>query len=193
MSAVWVGWTCASNGARFARDITGSQPTCSAYLAVRCLFQIPSTSTCLINFRVELPHLAWRADQMKSFKGRSLLIALASLLWISGCMADELTMVLKSAEATHDKRTGKPVVELTFPKAFSGPLLKWSHDNVGKMLELLVDGRVVYRAKLREPLYGGHLRFYDPDWTDEAANDLARQISKTPNGQVELRSSPQPN
>ena len=126
---------------------------------------------------------------MKSFKDRSLLIVLASLLWISGCMADELTIVLSTAEATHDKRTGKPVVELRFPKTSAEPLLKWSQDNVGKMIELLVDGRVVHRTKLREPLYGPQLTFYDPEWTDEVTNDLVRQISKTPNGKVELRSS----
>ncbi|MGY4473163.1 hypothetical protein [Bradyrhizobium sp. USDA 3364] len=82
---------------------------------------------------------------------------------------------------------------LTFPSASSETLLKWSKENGGKMLELLVDGQVVHRAMLREPLYGGHLQFNNPDWTDEAANALVRQISKTPNGQVELRSSSKSN
>ena len=130
---------------------------------------------------------------MKLLKGRSLLIAMASLLWISGCMADELTIVLSSAIASHDKRTEKPVVSLNFPKASYEPLLKWSHDNVGKMIELLVDGQVVRRTMLREPLYGGQLVFSDPDWTDQAANDLVRQISKAPKGEIELRSSSQSN
>lgn len=130
---------------------------------------------------------------MKACKGRSLLIVLASLLWISGAMADSLTIVLSGTDASHDKRTGKPVVSLTFPRASSEPLLKWSKENVGKMLELLVDGQVVHRSMLREPLYGGHLQINNPDWTDEAANDLVRQISKTPDGQVELRLSSQSN
>ncbi|MGY4400752.1 SecDF P1 head subdomain-containing protein [Bradyrhizobium sp. USDA 3315] len=128
-----------------------------------------------------------------SFKGRSLLFALASLLWISGCMADELALVLSSAEATHEKRTGKPVVDLAFPKASREPLHKWSQDNVGKMIELLVDGQVVYRGMLREPMYGPHLRIDGGDRTDEATNDLVRQISKTPNGEIKLRSSPASN
>jgi hypothetical protein len=133
------------------------------------------------------------AEQMRLLKGRSLLIALASLLWISGCMADELTLALSRAEATHDKRTGKPIVDLAFAKASSEPLHKWSQDNVGKTIELLVDGQVVYRGKLREPMYGPHFSISGDDWTDEATNDLVRQISKTPNGEIELRSSSQSN
>jgi len=53
---------------------------------------------------------------MKSLKCRSVLIALVGLLWISGCMADELVVVLNSARLRlgHDKRTGKPVLNLIF-------------------------------------------------------------------------------
>ena len=56
------------------------------------------------------------AEQMKSLKCRSVLIALVGLLWISGCMADELVVVLNSARLRlgHDKRTGKPVLNLIF-------------------------------------------------------------------------------
>jgi hypothetical protein len=54
---------------------------------------------------------------MKSLNRRSVLIALASLLWISECMADELLVVLNSATTGHDKRTGKPVLNLIFAEA----------------------------------------------------------------------------
>jgi hypothetical protein len=53
---------------------------------------------------------------MKSLRLRSRLIAMASLLWISGCMADELTVVLDGATAGHDKRTGRPVLNLAFAR-----------------------------------------------------------------------------
>src|SRR5690349_17890731 len=51
--------------------------------------------------------------KMKSLGCRSLLIALTSLLLISGCPADE-QVVLSSATAGHDERTGKPVLKLIF-------------------------------------------------------------------------------
>jgi hypothetical protein len=130
----------------------------------------------------------------KLLKGRSLLIALASLLWISGCMADELTIVVGTVMATYDKQTGKPVVYVIFPQASYEPLLKWSQDNVGKMIELLINGEVVRQTMLKEPLYDRKLVFSDPDWIDLAgANALVRQFAKAPHGQVELRSSSQSN
>jgi hypothetical protein len=51
---------------------------------------------------------------MRSFKCRSFLIALTSLLSISGSMADGLIVVLSGASADHDQRTGKPVLKLIF-------------------------------------------------------------------------------
>ncbi|WP_076860223.1 hypothetical protein [Bradyrhizobium mercantei] len=131
---------------------------------------------------------------MKLLKCRSLLIALAGLLWISSCMADELTVVVSTVMATYDKQTGKPVVYVIFPQASYEPLLQWSQNNVGKMVELLINSQVVHRTMLKEPLYDRKLIFSDPDWTDLAeANALRRQFVKSPHGQVELRSSSQSN
>jgi len=133
------------------------------------------------------------AEQMKWLKYRSLLIALAGLLWISGCMADELTVKVGVVTAKLDEQTGKPVVTVYFPQASYEPLLKWSQNNVGKMVELLINGQVVHRSMLREPLYG-LLVLSDADWSDLAeANALMRQFVQSPHGQVELRSSSQSN
>ena len=131
---------------------------------------------------------------MKSLKCRSLLIALAGLLWISSCMADELTVLVSTVMATYDKQTGKPVVYVIFPQASYEPLLKWSQNSLGQEIELLINGQVVHRTVLKEPLYDRTLVFSDPDWTDLAeANALRRQFVKSPHGQVELRSSSQSN
>lgn len=124
---------------------------------------------------------------MKLPRGRSVLIALASLLWISGYAADELTMTVATVMATHDKQTGKPVVYVIFPKASYEPLLKWSQDNVGKMIELLINGQVVRRTMLKEPLYDRTLVFSDPDWTDMAGADALRRQFISSHGQVNLR------
>ena len=131
---------------------------------------------------------------MKPFKCRSFLIAMPSLLLMSGGMADELTIKVATVIATIDKQTGKPVVNVIFPEASYEPLLKWSQDNVGKMIELLINGQVVRQTMLKAPLYDRTLIFSDPDWTDMAgAKAVVRQFAKSPHGQVDLRSSPQSN
>jgi hypothetical protein len=129
---------------------------------------------------------------MKSLVRRSVLIALASLVWISGCTADELIVVLNSALADHDKRTGKPVLNLIFAEASKDRLLTFSAANLGQMVELRTDGRVVLKSVIREPL-GIRFQVSNPDWTDEAAIELARQLSSAPKGEVEFRPSSKSN
>jgi hypothetical protein len=120
---------------------------------------------------------------------RSLLIALTSLLLISGCLADEL-VVLNSATPSHDERTGKPVLKLIFAETSKERLRSiFGAENLGQMVELRVDGRVVLSPVLREPLTGVHMQISDPSWTDRAAIDLAQQLSEAPKGEIELRPS----
>jgi preprotein translocase subunit SecD len=104
-------------------------------------------------------------------------------------MADELVVVLSGATADHDQRTGKPILKLIFAEASKEKLRIFGADNVGQKVELRVDGRVVVRSVIREPLAGGTLQIYDPSWIDEAVIDLAQQISKAPKGEIELRPS----
>jgi hypothetical protein len=120
---------------------------------------------------------------------RSLRIALTSLLLISGCLADEL-VVLNSATASHDERTGKPILKLIFAETSKERLRSiFGTENVGQMVELRVDGRVVLSPVLREPLTGVQMQISDPSWTDQAVIDLAQQLSNAPKGEIELRPS----
>jgi hypothetical protein len=73
---------------------------------------------------------------MKSPYRRSFLIALASLLWISGGIAAELPVVLKSATAGHDERTGKPLLNLVFAETSMERLCIFYAANLGKRLEV---------------------------------------------------------
>src|ERR1700743_127214 len=99
---------------------------------------------------------------MKSLKCPSLLIALASLLLISVCRAAEIVVVISSATAGHDKRTEKPVLNLRFTEVSKEQLRSFSADNLGKMVEFRVDGRVVLSTVIREPLQFGTVQINDP-------------------------------
>ena len=127
------------------------------------------------------------AEQMKSLKYRSFLIALVSILLMSVCRADDVVVTISSATAGHDKRTGRPVLNLTFAEASMERLRSFGAVNVGKMVEFRADGRVALRTVIREPLLGGEVQISDPSWTDQAVIELARQLSEAPKGEIELR------
>ena len=126
---------------------------------------------------------------MKSLEYRSFLIAQASLLLVSVCRADEVTVVISGATAGHDKRTGRPVLNLIFAEASKERLRRFSADNLGKMIEFRADGRVALSPVIREPLLSREVQINNPSWTDQAVIELARQLSEAPKGEIELRSS----
>lgn len=119
-----------------------------------------------------------------TLRRQSFRIALTSLLLISGCLADEL-VVLDSATAGHDERTGKPILKLIFAEASKERLRSISAENIGQRVELRVDGRTVLSSVLREPLSVVQVQISNPDWTDEAVVDLAQQLSNSPKGEIE--------
>jgi hypothetical protein len=126
---------------------------------------------------------------MKSLKYLSLLIALASVLWISACMADEAVIVLDSATAGHDQRTGKPILQLSFAKTSKERFRTFNADNLGEKVDFLVEGRVIVSSVVREAVSGGEIEMRDPSWTDQDAVELARQFSEAPKGEIEIRRS----
>lgn len=150
------------------------------------------------NSRRQRLRLQWRrvlfvelfgAEQMKPSKCRSVLIAVASLLLMSACRADEIVVAISSATAGHDKRTGKPLLNLSVTEASQERLRSFGADNLGKMVEFRADGRVVLRTLIRTPLSVRFLQINDPSWTDQAVIELARQFSEAPRGEIELRPS----
>jgi preprotein translocase subunit SecD len=126
---------------------------------------------------------------MRSFKHRSLLVALVSLLSISATMAEGISVVLSSAIAGHDQRSGSPVLKLIFAKASSEKLRVFGAEHVGQRVELRVAGDVILTSVLREPL-SESIQVSDPNWTDQTVIDLAEKLSGAPNGQIELRPLP---
>jgi preprotein translocase subunit SecD len=127
---------------------------------------------------------------MRSFKCRSFLIALTSLLSISGSMADGLIVVLSGASADHDQRTGKPVLKLIFAETSREKLRTFGSDNIGQKVEFRVAGDVILTPVLREPLSGGTAQISDNGWTDQTVIDLAQQLSEAPKGEIEIRPLP---
>jgi preprotein translocase subunit SecD len=127
---------------------------------------------------------------MRLFNRRLFLIALISLLSISASMADGMIFVLSGATTNHDKRTGKPVLELIFSKTSREKLRTFGTENIGQKVELRVAGNLILTSVLREPLMGSTVQISDAGWTDQTVIDLAQKLSNAPNGEIELRAVP---
>ncbi|WP_316173171.1 MULTISPECIES: SecDF P1 head subdomain-containing protein [unclassified Bradyrhizobium] len=124
---------------------------------------------------------------MKSLRCRSLLIAVTTFVLISGCAADELVVVLSSAKAGHDERTGRPILNLIFAETSKETLRILGNSNLGQPLELRLAGRTLLTPVIREPMGGGTWQISDRDWTDQEVIDLAKQLNNAPKGELEVR------
>ena len=121
---------------------------------------------------------------------RSFLIALFSLLSISVCLADGMIVGLSNATADHDKRTGRPILNLMFSEASKQKLRTFSTENVGQKVELRVAGNLILTSVLREPLMGSSMEVSGGDWTDQIVIDPAQKLSNAPNSEIEFRAVP---
>ncbi len=129
---------------------------------------------------------------MRSLRCRSLLVAITSLVLISGCMAHELVVVLSNATADHDERTGRPILHLIFAETSKEPLRILGNKNLGQPLEFRVAGRTLLTPVIREPVGVGTWRIINRDWTDQEVIDLAKQLNNAPKGEIEVRTVPLP-
>jgi preprotein translocase subunit SecD len=76
-------------------------------------------------------------------------------LCIVPAWADPLALRVTRAEVAYDQRTGEPVVTMVFDEASRRLFADFTARNVGKAMELRVDGRAVMKPVIREPITGG--------------------------------------
>jgi preprotein translocase subunit SecD len=63
---------------------------------------------------------------------------------------------LADAEATVDPGTLQPAILLRFDAAGTQKLARFTQENMGRALAVVLDGRVVSAPLIREPILGGH-------------------------------------
>jgi preprotein translocase subunit SecD len=122
------------------------------------------------------PHHSTRIGQLHArvvSRRLGALTVLASLFLISATMAEPLTLDIRRAGAGHDRQTGKSILEITVANAQA--LARFATDNVGRKMDLRIDGISVLTTIIREPILGGSMQINVP--TDGHARDLAAQMS----------------
>ena len=104
-------------------------------------------------------------------------LLLFGLLAFANIAAAEPTVIeVVSATAGFDQRTNEPIVEYKLSPASGKLFAEATRKNVGRKLELRVDGQVVVSAVIREPILGGSGQISDR-YTDQDVKNIVGRLS----------------
>jgi preprotein translocase subunit SecD len=101
---------------------------------------------------------------------------LALVLPAVSVTAEPITIELTSAEVGYDQRTGEAVVSYKMSKASRMVFGRFTQENVGRKIELRVDGKTVTAPVIREPILGG-VGQLSGHFTPQQARDIADRLS----------------
>jgi preprotein translocase subunit SecD len=115
---------------------------------------------------------------------RSLFGLILSLTLSSPCFAETVVLDVISVAPSHDSRSGRPIVQLVLGQKSKQALIAFSSAEIGRKVELRVDGRVAVATVIREPL-STSIQISEVGWTNEFAAAIANELAK-PNAKIEL-------
>jgi len=114
-----------------------------------------------------------------------LCFGIASLLPAGTAVAQPLVLEIQKAEAAVDSRTKEPIVTIVLTKESARRFHELSVNNIGRVFELRIDGRVVMRPVIREPILGPRFQI-SGKFTAAEAKDMAERLSKGAKIEVEI-------
>jgi preprotein translocase subunit SecD len=106
----------------------------------------------------------------------SLAVFAGVVLFASNVAAEPLKLEVAHAILAFDQRTGEPVVSFTLTESSRRLFADFTAQNVGRKGAILVDGRVVTKPVIREPILGGAGQISGGFSVDEA-KDIADRLS----------------
>ena len=109
---------------------------------------------------------------------REIAAALAVLAFVHGAFAAEpLVLAVKTALVLRDQTTGEPVLSLTLMPDSAKAFGELTAANVGRVVELRLDGKVVMAPVVRDPILGGLVNVsgaFAPTELEDVADRIAR-------------------
>jgi len=106
-------------------------------------------------------------------------VVLSSICSTSSIAGERLLLETLSSVPGFDKRIRQPMVTVRFTEASIRELAEFTSRNVGRPIEMRVDGRVYIRGVIREPILGGTTEITGLSSTQEASDLVARLSSGT--------------
>jgi hypothetical protein len=103
-------------------------------------------------------------------------LAVAAIFQIAAAAAEPLLFDLAQAELAYDQRSGEPIVSFRFTPASGQKFAEFTAQNVGRMTEMRVDGKVLSRVAIREPILQGSGQI-SGHFSVPEAQDLAARLA----------------
>jgi SecD/SecF fusion protein len=103
-------------------------------------------------------------------------LGVAAILHIATAAAKPMVFDIARAGVVYDQRTGEPVVSFRFTPDSARKFAEFTQRNVGHAMEMRVDGKVLSRPVIREPLLQGVGQISGP-MSVQDAQDLAARLS----------------
>jgi preprotein translocase subunit SecD len=108
----------------------------------------------------------------------------ATIFGIAAAAAEPLMFDIAQAEVAYDQRNGEPVVNFRFTPDSARKFAEFTQRNVGHPAEMRVDGKVLSRPVIREPILGGSGQI-SSHFSVQEAEDLAAHLSSGTKLEVE--------
>ena len=104
-------------------------------------------------------------------------LAVSTVFPVGVAVAESLTIDVTRAELAYDQRSGQPLVSFLMTETSKRAFADFTARNVGRTTEFRVDGRVVMRPVIREPITGGSGQIAGHLSADEAKGIATRLAS----------------
>jgi SecD/SecF fusion protein len=91
-------------------------------------------------------------------------------------MAELLALRVERAVAAFDQRTNEPIISFKLDQPSARLFADLTARSVGKVMEVRVDGQVLMRPVIREPILGGSGQILG-SFTPEGARDMAARLA----------------
>jgi preprotein translocase subunit SecD len=112
-------------------------------------------------------------------------LVVAATFQIATAASEPLLFDVAQAEAAYDQRNGEPLVSFRFTPASGQKFAEFTAQNVGRMTELRVDGKVLSRIAIREQITGGSGQI-SGHFSVQEAKDLAARLSAGAQIEIEI-------
>ncbi|MGH6769241.1 MAG: SecDF P1 head subdomain-containing protein [Xanthobacteraceae bacterium] len=106
-----------------------------------------------------------------------LFLWLALVISIAAASAQPLLLEVEKAEAAFDQRTRAPIISVRMSKASAKAFAELTQKSVGRPMAFRVDGKVLMKPVIREPVLGGAFQISNSSFTVEEVKSLAAQLS----------------
>jgi preprotein translocase subunit SecD len=104
--------------------------------------------------------------------------AIVLLLGFSApAMAEPISIEVENAEPNFDQRTREPIITLRMMEASRRLFAVFTTKNVGRKVDIRIDGKTVISPVIREPILQGTVQVSNDGWTAAYVRELADRLS----------------